>query len=80
MRETPSDVVSQGINAPLLKGEGNWEKIGLHAARKPARCLAAMLCWRTSPSGPRHVLATVATDVVSVAGLQHNQGRSLRIL
>ena len=45
MRETPSDVVSQGINAPLLKGEGNWEKIGLHAGAeaRALSCCDAML-------------------------------------
>ena len=32
-------VALQGVNAPLLKGEGNWEKIGLHAGPE-ARALS----------------------------------------
>ena len=40
-----SDTVPQGINAPLLKGEGNWEKIGLHAGpeARALSCCDAML-------------------------------------
>ena len=56
----------QGVNAPLLKGEGNWEKIGLHAGpeARALSCCDALLAhnpfWLKVSITCVHILVTCA--------------------